>query len=163
VPIRLFFSFDFTEDLWRASVVRNRWIADPSLAEGGFWEARFSEGNSPTGVELERFVDEQVEASDVTVVLIGTRTSDCSHVMHAIRRSVELGRGLLGIYVDQCRNRYGSLGLRGRNPFEDVVVVRDGREEPLAESVPIHDWVDDDGFSNLALWIDDAMERIAAG
>src|SRR4051794_14591262 len=95
VPIRVFFSFDFVEDLWRASVVRNRWISDPSLAGGGFWHPRFSQPDPPAGVELDRFVDEEIDRSDVTVVLIGRRTSKCPHVLHAIQRSAELGHGLL--------------------------------------------------------------------
>src|SRR6266576_2374280 len=115
VPIRVFFSFDYSEDLWRASVVRNRWIDDPSLAAGGFWDSRFVDGQPAESGAIDRFVDEQVDEADVTVVLIGAHTASCEHVLHAIRRSAELGRGMLGIYVDQCRNRYGSTGTRGRN------------------------------------------------
>jgi hypothetical protein len=163
VSIPIFFLFDFAEDLWRASVVRNRWVPDPSLAGGGFWDGRFFTDPAPTNEELQRFVDQQIERAQLTVVLIGTRTAECPHVQYAIRRSVELGRGLLGIYVDQCRNRYGRTGARGRNPFDEVIVVRDGREESLAESVPVYDWVDDDGFANLPDWIDQAKERVTAG
>ena len=59
---RVFFSFDFSEDLWRASVVRNRWISDPSMAEGGLWSPEFTEGPPPHRARLEQFVDQQVEA-----------------------------------------------------------------------------------------------------
>ena len=161
MPKRVFFSFDFSEDLWRASVVRNRWVADPALAAGGLWSPQFTAGSPPDRAALERFVDEQVEAADVTAVLIGARTAGCEHVLHAIRRSAELGRGLLGIHVDQCRNRYGSMGTRGRNPFDRVTFYRDGREESMADSVPIYDWVSDDGYRNLPEWIDEAATRSA--
>jgi hypothetical protein len=66
---------------------------------------------------------------------------------------------MLGIYVDQCRNRYGSTGHRGRNPFDRVTVYRDGREESMADSIPTYDWVSDDGYRNLPDWIDAAMTR----
>lgn len=159
---RVFFSFDFSEDLWRASVVRNRWISDPSMAEGGLWSPEFIEGQPPHRARLEQFVDQQVEAADVTAVLIGARTASCEHVLHAIRRSSELGRGMIGVYIDQCRNRYGSTSERGRNPFDRVVVFRDGREDSLADSVPTYGWLADDGYENLQYWIAEAMTRSTA-
>ena len=162
MPKRVFFSFDFSEDLWRASVVRNRWIADPSLAAGGLWSPEFILGQPPEQKGMERFIDEQVEAAEVTAVLIGAHTASCEHVLYAIRRSAELGRGLLGVYVNECRNRYGSTSPRGRNPFDRVVVYRDGREESLAESVPTYDWMADDGYRNLYDWINEAMARSTA-
>ena len=162
MPIRVFFSFDYTDDLWRASVVRNHWIAEPSLAVGGFWDPRFTVGPVPSAPTLEQFVDEQVQAADVTAVLIGARTGSCDHVLHAIRRSAQTGRGLLGIYIDQCKNRYGSASARGRNPFDRVVVERDGQEVSMADSVPLYDWVEQDGGAHLRDWIDAAMERTVA-
>src|SRR5205809_658952 len=83
-----------------------------------FWSPQFSVGPVPNREAMERFVNEQIDACDVTAVLIGARTASCEHVLYAIRRSAELGRGLLGIHVDQCRNRYGSTTNRGRNPFD---------------------------------------------
>jgi MTH538 TIR-like domain (DUF1863) len=159
VPKQVFFSFDLSEDLWRASVVRNRWIADPAQAAGGLWSPEFTVGPQPDREALDRFVDEQVEAAEVTAVLIGAHTASCEHVLHAIRRSAELGRGMLGIYVDQCRNRYGSTGTRGRNPFDRVTVYRDGREESMADSIPTYDWIADDGYRNLHDWIREATTR----
>jgi hypothetical protein len=160
MPKRVFFSFDFIDDLWRASVVRNRWVMDPTTSGPGFWAAEFTTGN-PTPAALEAFVDEQVAAAQVTAVLIGARTASCAHVSHAIRRSAELGRGLVGIYVDQCKDRFGSTSSRGPNPFDLVTVDRDGTLVSLSELVPTYDWVNDDGFHNLATWIADGMARAA--
>lgn len=162
MPERVFFSFDFSEDLWRASVVRNRWVADPAQASGGLWSPEFTAGPPPGRAALDRFVDEQVEAADVTAVLIGARTASCDHVLYAIRRSAELGRGMLGIHVDQCRNRYGSTCARGRNPFDRVTVYREGREESMADSILTYDWIADDGYRNLRDWIHEAATRSTA-
>ena len=158
----MFFSFDYSDDLWRASVVRNRWIADPSQASGGFWDPAFEDA-PPSRDDLERFVEEQIQASDVTAVLIGARTASCEHVLYAIRRSAELGHGLVGIYIDQCRNRYGSTGFRGPNPFDRVTVSRGGQDEPLSAILVVRDWVRDDGFGHLPQWIEDAVARPATG
>jgi hypothetical protein len=161
MPKRVFFSFDFTDDLWRASVVRNRWIMEPAPASG-FWGIEFTVGAPPRKEALEAFIDAEVEAAEVTVVLIGARTSRCEHVEYAIRRSTELGKGLLGIYIDQCKNRYGSTTFRGQNPFELVLVDRDGMTPSLADLVPTYDWIEDDGARNLPAWIAEAA-RTGAG
>lgn len=161
VTIRVFFSFDYTEDLWRASVVRNRWIDDPSLASGGFWDAGF-DSSLPSGEDLERFVDAQIRMSDVTAVLIGARTANCAHVQYAIQRSAELGRGLVGIYVDQCKNRYGMHCARGANPFDRITATGVMGDESFEAGVPVYDWVADDGFAHLPEWIGEALERSPA-
>src|SRR5258708_35257230 len=91
VPERVFFSFDFSEDLWRASVVRNRWVADPAQASGGLWSPEFTAGPPPGRAALDRFVHERVAAADVTPVLIGARTASCDHVLYAIPCRAEVG------------------------------------------------------------------------
>lgn len=156
---RVFFSFDFPCDLWRASVVRNRWVMNPGLVASGFWGKEFTEEPQPGRGELEAFVDEQLQGTDVTAVLIGPQTAHCAHVTYAIRRSVDLGRGLVGIYIDKCKDRFGVTSRRGSNPFDPIVVDVEGRLVQLAELVPMHDWVDDNGFNNLRDWVSDAMAR----
>jgi hypothetical protein len=156
VPKRVFFSFDFVEDLWRASAVRNRWVMDPAADAVGFWDAGFAENTPLTREALELFIDEQIDAAGVTVVLIGERTARCEHVAYAIRRSAELGRGLLGIYIDKAKDRYGSTSRRGTNPFQQVKILRDGQLVSLAEVVPTYDWVEDNGYQKLADWIAEA-------
>jgi antiphage defense system Thoeris ThsB-like protein len=162
VPKRVFFSFDFVDDLWRASVVRNRWVMDPALAAGGFWSTEFTSGQPPAHEVLTAFIDEQIEQAEVTAVLIGMNTARCEHVGYAIRRSAELGRGLLGIYVDKCKDRYGRASSRGPNPFELIRIDRDGELVPLSDVVMTYDWVTDDGFHHLRAWISEAMARAAA-
>ena len=153
--MRVFFSFDYSEDRWRASVVRNSWITDPAMANGAFWEPEFSGPRPPTGSALTRIVEQEVRGAEVVAVLIGERTARCEHVQYAIRRGAELGRGLLGIYIDQIPDRYGSPGRRGLNPFERMSLL-DGEGEALSNYVKTYDWVADDGFDNLAAWIEDA-------
>jgi hypothetical protein len=163
VPKRVFFSFDFVDDLWRASVVRNRWVMEPALAAGGFWSAEFMGGNPPPAADIEAFIDEQIEQADVTAVLIGTNTSRREHVGYAIRRSAELGRGLLGIYIEKCKDKFGRTSARGASPFDLIRIDRDGELRTLTEVVPMYDWVEDDGFHHLHAWIADAMSRAATG
>lgn len=158
MPTRVFFSFDFPDDLWRASVVRNRWVMDPGLHAWGFWGKEFTDTPlSPAA--LEAFVDERVSGAHVTAVLIGTRTAYCEHVAYAIRRSVDLGRGLLAIHIDKCKDRFGTTSARGPSPFDPIVIDREGELLQLASIVPTYDWIDDDGFTHLHRWVEEAMAR----
>jgi hypothetical protein len=153
--VQVFFSFDFAEDLWRASIVRNRWITDPSAAGGAFWRREFLAGDPPSPSAVLELVEQEVRAADVVVVLIGERTAECGHVRSAIRRAAELGRVLFGIYIDRVTDRYGFPGRRGPNPF-DSVPVPGGGDEPLSARVRTYDWFADDGVEHLTAWIDEA-------
>jgi len=153
--VQVFFSFDFGEDLWRASIVRNRWITDPAAAGGAFWSPEFISGRPPSGSALLRLVEEEVRGADVVVVLIGERTATCGHVRSAIRLAAELGRGLFGIYIDHITDRYGWPGRRGPNPFE-TVTLPGGGDEPLSKRVRTYDWTADGGVEHLSDWISEA-------
>jgi len=36
---RVFFSFHYEKDIWRASQVRNSWVMKPDREAAGFWDA----------------------------------------------------------------------------------------------------------------------------
>jgi hypothetical protein len=39
MPRRVFFSFHYERDLWRAGQVRNSWVTKPDREAAGFWDA----------------------------------------------------------------------------------------------------------------------------
>ena len=80
MPRRVFFSFHYDRDIWRANVVRNsRAIAEAIEAvprAGTFFDASLWEEVKRRGDDaIRRAIDEGLEGTTVTAVLIGRETA----------------------------------------------------------------------------------------
>ena len=73
---RVFFSFDYQDVIdFKANVVRNHWITKPDRKDAGFFDASIWESEKSTGdVALKQLIDEALQHTSVTVVLIGSKT-----------------------------------------------------------------------------------------
>ena len=97
----------------------------------------------------------------MTVVLFGAETYDRPWVRHEIKRSRELGKGLLAIDIHSVRDPQHGADVQGKNPLSYWQVDQNGRNVPLSSLYQAYDWVNDDGYANLATWIEAAAK--AAG
>lgn len=91
---RVFFSFDYDRDVWRASQVRNSGMTSDSrgFIDAADWESIEREGDSA----IKRWINEQLDGTTVTAVLIGAETDKSEWVRYEIERSWEIGNGILG-------------------------------------------------------------------
>jgi hypothetical protein len=93
---RVFFSFHYERDVWRASQVRNSWVTKPDREAAGFWDAASWEEVKKKGEEaIKAWIREQLKGTSVTVVLIGTETYKRKYVQYEIEQSCQMGNGLL--------------------------------------------------------------------
>ena len=68
---RAFFSFHHSGDVWRAGQVRNSWVTQ-DRESAGFWDAAaWEEVQKKDKATVEKWIDEQMKGTSVTVVLIG--------------------------------------------------------------------------------------------
>lgn len=116
---RVFFSFHYQRDIWRVNQVRNHWVAkdDRQAAgyfDGSLWEKARTEGKA----RVKRLINDGLSGSSVTCVLIGKETFQRHWVDYEIFRSIELGKGVFGVYIDGLKDRNGSIDRRGANPFQ---------------------------------------------
>ena len=87
---RVFFSFHYERDAWRASQVRNSWVTKPDREAAGFWDAAEWEKVKKQGdAAIKRWIDKGLEGTSVTVVLIGTETCSRKWVRYEIQKSHE--------------------------------------------------------------------------
>ena len=93
-------------------------------------------------------------------MLIGNATSQRAYVDYEIRRSVERGNGVLGIYIDGCKDRLGNTCPRGVNPLTQSTYQSQGQARSLSILFPTYDWVAQNGYANFSSWIETAA-RIA--
>lgn len=140
---KVFFSFHYDRDSWRVSQVRNCNVVsgydkNPFL-DRAKWETVKRSGDAA----IKRWIDEQLKGTSVTVVLVGRETASRRWVKYEIAKSIERGKGLLGIDISKIRNQAGETDETGTNP--------------LPRGYPYYRWNKDDGRSNLARWIEAAV------
>jgi len=152
---RVFFSFHYERDIWRANQVRNSWVTKPDREAAGFVDAADWEKIEKQGDDvIRRWIDRQLEGTSVTVVLIGTETSGRKWVRYEISKSRERGNGLLGVYIHNLKDKDGNTDEQGNNYFGLI----DG-EHYFSELYPTYDWIEHDGYKNFGDWVEKAAEK----
>ena len=156
---RVFFSFHYQRDIWRAAAVRNTWLTKKAGRESaGFWDAANWESVKRGGdTAIKRWIEEQLNGTSTTVVLIGSQTASRKYVLHEIRRSAALGKGLLGVRIHNKKDQGGLTDVLGNNPFDSLHVAGSfGLREALSTHVSTYDYVLNSGYENLGSWIESA-------
>ncbi len=151
-----FFSFRYKKDNWRAGIVRNSWVTQDRKASGFFDSAEWEEVKKKNDSAIEKWIDRQLNGTSVTVVLIGSDTAGKKWINYEIKASHKKGNGLLGIYVHQLKDKDGRTTTKGRNPFDDWYVTRNGKKIYFSSMYKTYDWKNDDGYSNMGDWIESA-------
>ncbi|MWG34038.1 TIR domain-containing protein [Halomarina oriensis] len=153
---RIFPSFHYENDLSRANTVRNSWVTQDRSVAGFVDAAEWEEVKEDGDDAIEEWIDEQMKNTSVTVVMIGKDTHERKWVNREIEKSVEKGKGLLGIHIHNIKDLNGNYGTKGPNPFSSYRITTDGAEMPLTQKYDTYDWVNDDGYNNLGDWVEDA-------
>ncbi len=154
---KVFFSFHYDRDVRRVVQVRNSWVIRAGNETQSFVDKAEWESIKRTGSQaIERWIDKQLNGTSVTVVLIGSETYDRKWVHHEIKRSNEIGKGILGVYIHNVKDPQLGISAKGKNPLDYLSVKQNGRDVPLSNFYKTYDWVNDDGYSNFANWIEAA-------
>ncbi len=158
---RVFFSFHYDRDVRRVVQVRNAWVVRPDGAAQPFYDkAEFEAVKNRMG-GIRNWIEEQLNGTSVTVVLFGAETYEREWVRYEIKRSHELGKGILAIDIHNVKDpQYGS-DTQGRNPLEYWSTTQNGRQVSFASLYNTYDWVLGNGYQNLPAWIEAAAR--AAG
>jgi len=159
---RAFFSFHYENDVWRANVVRNSWVTKDSKEAAGFIDAAdFEEIRKGGDSAIKNWIDGQLYNTSVTVVLIGSDTSNRSYVQYEVQRSYERGNGMLGIHIHGIKDQSGNTSEKGDHYFGEIGKDSGGNAIYFGSKYKIYDWVTDGGYTNMGSWIEAAAK--AAG
>lgn len=155
---KTFFSFHYKQDNWRAGVVRNSWVTQDREAAGFFDSAEWEKVKKKKDSEIEKWIDKQLNGTSVTVVLIGEKTAGRKWINYEIKSSYKKGNGLLGIYIHKIKDKDKKTTKKGKNPFDDWYVTKNGKKVYFSSIYKAYDWVNDDGYSNMGDWIEKAAK-----
>ena len=142
---RVFFSFKYKEDVSRAMVVRNSWVAQGKEAAGFIDAADFEKLEKQGDNAIRNWIDEQLEGTSVTVVLVGEQTCNSRWIKYEIEKSIEDGKGLLGIDISKIKDLQRNISERCG-------------EIPRGYSFYL--WFKNDGYNNLGDWIEKAAKDV---
>ena len=142
---RVYFSFHYEADVWRANEVRNSWVSKPDRESAGYYDAaEFEEVKRQGDGAIERWIDRNLEGTTVTAILVGENTCERRWVNYEIRRSLDKGNGLVFIKIHNLRDRNGGTCREGAMDFDGLDV----------RGYPVYDWVNDDGYNKLGDWVE---------
>jgi hypothetical protein len=156
---RVFFSFHYQPDNWRAAQIRNIGAIDGnSPASDNDWETIKRGGDAA----IQRWINEQISGKSCGIVLIGHGTAGRKWIDYEIEKIWNEGKGLLGIYIHNIKDSDGCQSKKGRNPFDGFTlkngtvnlasVVRD-YDPPYYTSTAAYAYIRE----NLEKWIDEAI------
>ncbi|MGR3794007.1 TIR domain-containing protein [Vannielia sp. SX4] len=152
---RVFFSFHYSNDNWRASQVRNIGILDGNRsATDNDWEQIKQGGDAA----IQRWIDNQMDGKSTVAVLIGSQTAGRRWINYEIKRAWDIGKAVLGVRIHQLKNRLGQTSVQGANPFSEFSI----RGQNLANIVPILDAGPCDSqtaYNRIAAQIGDYIEH----
>ena len=108
---KVFYSFHFDNDNWRAGQVRNMGVVEGNQpVSGNKWEEiKQSEAS------IKRWIDDNLKDKSCLIVLIGEKTSERKWVKY------EIGKAVCGIYIDRLENSNGEQSLKGKNPLPSYI------------------------------------------
>lgn len=114
---QVFFSFEYSKDVWRAAQVRNMGkVSDESTFSDNDWE----EVKSKNVNDIKKWIDSQMAKRSCIVVLIGKTTSTREWVKYEIKKAYELNKGIVGIYIHNLEDKEGNKTDQGADPFYSI-------------------------------------------
>lgn len=156
---RVFFSFHYERDIWRANVVRNSWVTQDREA-AGFWDASLWETAKKEGDEaIKRMIDKGLKNTSVTVVLIGKETSNRKWVRYELKQSWKIGNGILGVFIHQIKDKHNNTDAKGDTAFGPIFTSPNDNKKYFFERFKTYDWIDDNGYKNFGEWVEKAAKQ----
>lgn len=116
---QVFFSFHYSEDVWRVSQVRNMGVVEGQdlFSDNGWEKVRLK-----NDAAIKAWIDKEMKMRSCIVVLIGSNTASRKWVQYEIEQAWRLGKGIVGIYIHNLANASGEQSAKGNNPFDDFCI-----------------------------------------
>jgi len=155
---KVFYSFHYKPDNWRASQVRNMGaIEGNSPVSDNDWEEITGGGDSA----IQEWIDNQLSGRSCSIVLIGQNTAGRKWINYEIEKSWNDGKGLVGIYIHNLKNKNGDQTSKGSNPFSSFTVdderlsnIVKAYDPPYSTSTNVYNHIKE----NIEDWAEEAIK-----
>ena len=159
---QVFYSFHFKPDCWRTNQVRHIGsVEGEKPVSGNDWEDIQAKGHAA----VHKWIDAQLKRKSCAIVLIGKETSERPYVEYEIIKAWNEGKGVLGIYIHNLKDKNRMQSAKGKNPFDNIVLDVNGKKVKLSGivkaynsqstvSTTVYKYIED----NIADWVEKAIE-----
>jgi hypothetical protein len=157
---KVFYSFHYKPDCSRAGQVRNMGVVDGNPpASDNDWESIKSRGETA----IKKWIDGQLDGKSCAVVLIGENTAGRKWINYEIEAAWNSKKGVVGVFIHNLKDLDGKQASKGRNPFADLTMKRDGKtlssivkayDPPYFDSKQVYAYIN----ANLADWFEEAIK-----
>src|SRR5690242_6355679 len=112
---KVFHSFHFFNDCWRAGQVRNIGAIEGNTpVSSNEWEEVKRKGED----SIKEWINDNMNYRSCLVVLIGSETASRKWVKYEIKHAWKNGKGVVGVFIHGLKDVSGNQSSKGPNPFE---------------------------------------------
>lgn len=155
---RVFYSFHYKPDNWRASQVRNIGVIEGNVpVSDNDWEEIKKGGDKA----IQEWIDAQLKGRSCTIVLIGEKTAGRKWIKFEIKKSWDSKKGVVGIYIHNLKDSNGNQSNKGKNPFDNISVdgeklssIVKAYDPPYKTSKNVYDYISE----KLEDWVEEAIK-----
>lgn len=117
---RVFFSFHY-EDVIRANIVKNHWVAKPDRESAGFFDGSLQEKEKTIGIDaVKKLIDSGLTYTSNTCVLIGSETFNRKWVKYEVFKSLDKGNHVFGVHINELKEFNMPSKPLGPNLFDYI-------------------------------------------
>lgn len=155
---KVFTSFHYKPDNWRASQVRSMGkIEGNSIVTSNKWEEVTDGGDAA----IKEWIETNMNGKSCVIVLVGENTAGRKWIDYEIKKAWADERGLVGIHIHKLANSLGDQARIGANPFSGFNVgdtnlssIVKCYNPPYSTSTDAYDYIK----KNIEDWVEEAIE-----
>lgn len=157
---RVFFSFHYENDINRSMIVRNSWVTKGKEAAGFIDKAAFEQVKRQGTDAVHRWIDQQLEGTSVTVVLIGSETLNRPFVQYEICQSLQRDNAVIGVLIHGIKDMH-TMKTSYRGDTHTLIGYYNDTIPLYFDEIcdGIYDYSTQNGYENLGSWIESAAQK----
>ncbi len=156
---KVYFCFNYEEDLESARIVKNNWVMNGLIDLGFYKDEEYNSIENYNYNDLCRLINRKLEDTSVTIVLVGEHTLDNPIVKYEILKSYEIDNAIIAIDINHIINNDRHKPKIEVNPHKKIGEFFDNTPIYFDEICDeYYDYLMDDGFQFMGKWIDKVSE-----
>lgn len=153
----VFYSFHF-KDIFRVMVVRKRWVTYGGQRISGVIDhTEFDKIKQKGDGSVKQWINQQLNGTTATVVLIGEETLNRPYVQYEIQQSIARGNAVIGVYINTIKDINGNTC----NACHRHVMIDNSFFPVYFDEIAdgIYDYIRQDGYRYLDSWVETAVYK----